>query len=69
MCYLFFLVERRSRVAFAYDASKFGFIIVNFSYVEIIFIVVGISLAIEKNAYLLELLPFSNKNKKTTENS
>lgn len=64
MCYLFFLIERRTWLDFAYDASNFGFIIVNFSYVEIIFIVVGISLAIEKNAYLLELLPFSNKNKK-----
>ncbi len=69
MCYSFFLIERRSCLDFAYDASKFGFIIVNFSYIEIIFIVVGISLVIKKNAYLLELLPFSNKNKKTTENS
>lgn len=63
MCYLFFLIERRICLDFVYDVSKFGFIIVNFSYVEIIFIVVGISLVIEKNAYLLGLLPFLKKQK------
>ncbi len=63
MCYSFFLVERRIFLDFAYDANKFVFIIVNFSYVEIMFIVVGISLVIEKNAYLLGLLPFLKKQK------
>ncbi len=40
MCYLFFLIERRSCLDFAYDASKFGFIIVNFSYVEILILMI-----------------------------